>query len=251
MSFLASLFAGIFSLSCGAAFACVVCPLAAVIFKRKFLHARIALCLLLLSICVAAATAFLLFCKGESPLLFAAENIVFFVALCLAGFLACLFWKIVFPAFVLLYVIFSAYTGVRLYSRFGSHNEEIQISLSDSSVKIGEKSLAVDFAGQKNLAIEEYLLPAKLLLPLPRVWYKVCGVSGGKISSEGNANFIPLEADYLESKNTGLSSFESWLLKNKEMVFAKIPEAKVLPALYRVKFSVNLEKLSYTFEKEL
>ena len=265
MSFYACLSFAIVSLCLGGVAGCLFCVAFAKIFHKKFLKARISVVFLLLSVVVAFGAGGFVFIKNPSFELsaFLTEKLFFF-ALFATGFLGAVFWKTVFPVLIAFYIALSAFTGIALYSEFGILPDNMSVTLNKTFIEAGKSTFFVDSPENKSLAVEVYVLPKKLLLPLPRVWYRVIGtvdfsyIDDGKnirLSSEFSGDVLLDENSKNNQKNSffarHLRNYMGWVLKTRKNLLVPLPQNELLPSVYTLKFKRKTEILSCRLEKNL
>lgn len=265
MSFYACLSFAIISLCLGGVAGCLFCAGFARIFHKKFLKARISVIFLLLSVVVAFGAGGFIFIKNPSFefSVFLTEKFFFF-AIFAAGFLGAVFWKIVFPALIAFYIALSAFTGIALYSEFGILPDNMSVTLNKTFIEAGKSTFFVDSPENKSLAVEVYILPKKLLIPLPRVWYRVIGtvdssyVDDGKnirLSSDFSGEILPDENSKNSQKDSlfekKIKAYRKWVLKTRKNLLVPLPQNELLPSVYTLKFKRKTEILSCRLEKNL
>lgn len=266
MSFYACLVFGVISLSLGGVAGCFACIILGKLLNRAYLKSRFTVVCILLSVAVAfAAGGFILISNILFQIRLLPSHALFFLSLFFIGLLASSFWRTALPLFVLLYIILSTFTGINLYSVFGSKPENVSVTVTFQSVGVGDQVYFVDSLKDKSLVVEVFTLPSFLLIPLPRVWYSVIGVADSDSTLELDKNFrgksffvglttplIPessLDSDSFIRKLS--SSYLNKLLSNRKNLLIPIPADSTVPAVYSLRFQVKGETLSCNLIKAL
>lgn len=268
MSFSGSLCFAVFSLCAGGIFGNLLCIVPGIAFKKKYLKQRITVIFLFFSL-VIAFFAYAFIKDIFSQFLFFKSDWLFFCGIFAAAFLCSVFWKIVLPLCFAFYVFICAWTGIILYGRFGSLPENTSVTLNKESVIIGENSFYVEETNNKKIVIEVYVLPQKLILPLPRVWYCVAGITDADFFAEENeknvlkavknsSGFVGIfQTDKNEKQpaNTKLeklnSDYFSWVLSKQKVLYVPLPQNEILPSVYTLNFKTRSENLTCRLEKNL
>ena len=264
MSFYACLIFAVTGLCLGGAAGCLLCMVVARFCKKNFLKARIsAVCLLLAVAVMAGAVGFVLIKDFSSEFETLCSDLPFFAAIFAAGLLCAVVWKIFIPLFMIFYIALASFTGVGLYSKFGVLPDSVSVTLNKNFVEAHKAVFFVDSPAEKSLVVEVYTLPAKLLLPLPRVWYGVIGTVDSSYQDDGSD--IRLASGF--SGQEVLPSFENpqkeWSLKNLQQKYFEIilkkrsnlliplPQGEMLPSVFTLKFQRKGETLSCRLVKNL
>lgn len=239
MNFTAALCIGCFLFCIGGALASIVCELSAKLFHRKYLKSRFVITCVLLSGAVVAATAALIYVPGLFMMFpLSKSDILFFTAVFFLGIGCSACWKIFLPFVLLCYIIISAFTGFYLYHSFGSPVEYHEISQMDGYVYVDDAQFAVSGKDQKSIVIKVYTLPYLLLLPLPRVWYRISGVtdadseSSGIESAKGGAPAVQSKETEGGAWRRMTKTYESWILSKYTYQYVRLPKTDILPVLY-------------------
>lgn len=232
-----------------------------VIKKKSFKSYFFVLCVLL-SIAVAfAAAGFVLIEDTRAQLLYVKQNQTFFILVASCGFLCTAFWKIALPVFVLLYIVLASFTGSNLYKSFGTMPTFVPVTVNQSSVNCDGSDFFIDSPQKKSLVIEVYTLPSILILPLPRLWYYVIGVTDSsyvddgsdirlKSGFSGRSETVDERALYLSDKKI-LEPYAHWLFSDRKYIFVPIPDEENLPSVFRLNFKERDEKLFCSLSKSL
>lgn len=156
-----------------------------------------------------------------------------------------------------------------LYGRFGPLPEKQNVTLNRESVIIDENSFYVEKTNSKKIVIEVYTLPEKLILPLPRVWYSVAGITDADFSAAedeenilktvknasgfvGNPQIEENEKTVVNTKLQKLNSeYFSWILKKQKVLYVPLPQNEILPSVYTLIFKTKAENLTCRLEKNL
>ena len=250
----------------GGSFGCLVCMLCGRVFHKDVLKARFTIFCLLLSVAIAVVTLQLIF----SPTMFDSvgkvvrSHLGFFVLLFALGVFASCFWRTFLPVAVMAYIAFSVFVGIKLYAAFGANEDTLSVSVNATSVRVNEQQFAVQEGLGKSIVLKTYTLPPEILLPLPRIWYTVCGVS----SSKDAATYATLSelADFSGAEpaavsfsgedassffGTYLIAFREWLLAKSAYQLLPLPDTTVFPSLYSIRIQVSGEKIRSSVTRNL
>ncbi|MBQ7159163.1 MAG: hypothetical protein IJS09_07055 [Treponema sp.] len=270
MSFFFAFFAAFFLLSLGSAAGCLLCVLCGKMFHKPVLKSRLTVACVLLSVAV-AVFAFSLLLAPElyaSSRLFVQsvkENVLFLAALFSCGVLCAAFWRSVFPFVVSCYIALSIFTGVKLYGAFSANEAVLSLVVQNDAIKVNGTSYPVESAQGKALVLKRYTLPSVLLIPLPRVWYAVCGVSDintekTPVTSVSELRHFSGQAERPVSfSGEGddvfmggiVQSYRKWLLSSSEYQLVLLEDPVIYPSLYTIKIKTYGEKLTATFSRDL
>ena len=244
MSFFTSLVFAAASLCAGGIFANLACIVSGCAFKKKYLKARINAVILFFCV-LAGFTAFGFIAIDDfcGQLHFFVSEKLFFSLVFAVSLLCCVFWKVLLPLCAVLYAALSLYTGIFLYGLFGVLPEKQSVTVNKTFVNIDGSETSFDDAQNKKITVQVFVLPSKLLLPLPRVWYFTSGLEEKEISFESG-----IEKSFLEQK---LTEYKNFVLQNHTQVTVPLPQGDVLPAVYTLKFFTDTENLSCRLEKNL
>ena len=268
MSFFGFLCFAVFSLCAGGILGNLLCIILGLACKQKYLKQRITVIFLFFSL----ATAFFAFAFIKDIFLqfeFFKSEWLYFCCIFTAAFFSAVFWKIVLPLCFAFYVFICAWTGIMLYGRFGPLPEKQNVTLNRESVIIEENSFYVEKTNSKKIVIEVYTLPEKLILPLPRVWYSVAGITDADFSAAedeenilktvknasgfvGNPKIEENEKTVVNTKLQKLNSeYFSWILKKQKVLYVPLPQNEILPSVYTLIFKTKAENLTCRLEKNL
>lgn len=266
MSFTFSLTAAVFLLCMGGAVGCLVCMLCGKLFHKQVLKIRLTVFCLLLSVAIAVVAFQLIF----SPAMFASllqvarSHLIFLFVLFCAGLLCACFWRSFLPFAVMTYIACSIFIGVKLYAAFGANEDSLSVSVSATSIKVNENVFPVTNPQGKSIVLKTYTLPPELLLPVPRVWYTVCGVASTDertvfpavseltdFSGSDSATISFFGKGRQTSLEKYLQTFSQWVLSKHEYTLLPLPETSVLPSLYSIKLQVSGETISYAVTRSL
>lgn len=203
----------------GGAIASVFCIIFGRIFKKRYLRARFSIIFIFLSIAIVSFS-LCFFVAPDFLSLFPLEicDLLFFLSIFALGLLVTRFWKIALPSFLVLYIGFSFYFALSFYKAFGISDDTRQVVISN-----------VDDA----VDAEIFVLNEKILLPLPRVWYRI-KVSGEQSSCDYELNFL------------------SKKLIGRQFVKAiGLPDFSVIPAIFNVKCTRTLDDVLFSVEKSI
>ncbi len=268
MSFSFSLCFAVFSLCAGGIFGNLFCIILGLAFKKKYLKQRITVIFLFCSLAV-AFFAFAFIKDIFSQVLFLKSEWLYFCCIFAAAFFSSVFWKVVLPLCFAFYVFICAWTGIMLYKSFGSLPEKQSVTLNRDSVIIDENSFYIEKQNNKKIVIEVYTLPAKLILPLPRVWYLVAGITDADFfvadneqntlktvkNASGFVGIAQIDKTYKTLANTKLqklnSDYFSWILKEQKILYVPLPQTEILPSVYTLSFKAKSENLTCRLEKNL
>ena len=275
MNFFGALVFGIIFLCLGGVCGCACCIALGKCFKKHYSPAYFTVLCVLLSFCVAAAAlGLILLPELNAQIDGFFKNLIFFVCLFFAGFLSSSLWRIFLGLFLLIYVILSIYTGIKLYGKFGTSLDSVEVSVFQNRISIGGESIFIDSENQKGIVVEVFELPPILLLPLPRVWYSVIGIVDLKSESYQNQNIRKLPSfsalASAKEKNEDANSaekiksrfrfaeffvekendFMNWVLKNRKNLIVEIP-GDVIPVIYNLDFTSKGEILNCKLNKVL
>lgn len=262
MSFPFALFATSFLLSLGGAVGCLCCILCGAAFKKPVLKSRLTVFCILLSVAIAVFAFSLILVPDlyTPPMEFfrtAGENWLFLGALFLCGILCASFWRSVLPFAVSCYIALSVFTGIKLYGTFGANEETVSLVVHADAVKVNGETYPVKNIADSSLVLKKYTLPPALLVPLPRVWFTVCGV--GK--ADGNVRQVSDTAElshFSGDSNTAVSFsgegdnvflgnvirfYREWLLARTGYQLVPLEDSVVYPSLYTLKIEITGEKL--------
>lgn len=257
MNFVAILSFAVFIFSSGIIFGSLSCVFCGKVFKKNYSKAHFTVIFFFLSILVFSGIYFFFFTE-ESVHSFS-EILVYkfyFLSLFGAGFLFSSVWRVFPGLFLVLYIFLSVFTGVKFYSIFQNSKESINLTVNEQSIYIEDEYYPVLPAENQKLYVEVYELPKTLLLPLPRVWYKICGIVDLNENKRENYS-IKLQSD---SKKSGqniqktffskkLNEFIEWCLSSKSELLISIPKPEVFPAVYKIDFKRKGDSLKYDLNK--
>ncbi len=270
MTFPFALFSAFFLLSLGSAFGCLVCMLCGKIFHRPVLKSRLTVFCVLMSLAIAVFA----FSLVIAPSLYASpaalfcmmgHNGLFLSLLFISGLLCSAFWRSVLPLTVSCYIALSVFTGIKLYGAFGANEETVSLVVQNNSIKVNGTVYSVTDAQEKALVLKKYTLPALLLVPLPRIWYKVCGVADSNVdvlsvSDLSSLNHFSGDADRSvvfagEGNEVFFGGFvqkyRAWILRNFDYQLIPIDDSVVYPSLYTVKINARGEHLTAAIIRNL
>jgi len=270
MTFAFSLFSALFLLSLGSSAGCLICMLSGKIFHKSVLKSRLTIFCVLLSLAI-AIFAFSLIVIPEmyaSPadlLDMAGKNILFLCGLFACGLLCSVFWRSILPLAVSCFIALSVFTGIKLYGVFGANEEIFSLVVQNDAIKVNGQNYPVQNPQGKSLVIKKYTLPAALLVPLPRIWYEVCGVADTStdslfVSDISTLSHFSGDADRSvvfsgEGNEVFLGGFvqayREWMLKKSSFQLIPLDDSSVYPSLYTVKIRAEGEVLSATLVRNL
>ncbi len=269
MSFSFALISAFFLLSLGGAMGCLFCMLCGRIFHKPVLKSRLTIFCILLSVSIAVLAFSLLL----TPELYASRSALFGTVSKNAGFLGGLlvcgilcssFWRSVLPFAVSCYIAVSVFTGIKLYGTFGANEEALSVVAQSDAIKVNGTGYPVDDVRGKAIVLKRYTVPSVLLVPLPRVWYVVCGVAektdGGKILSSSELVHFSGRADEPvsfsgEGKDFFLGGavqrYREWLLASVGYQLVPVEDSEIYPALYTIRIKASGENLIATLSRNL
>ena len=270
MTFAFSLFSALFLLSLGSSAGCLICMLSGKIFHKSVLKSRFTIFCVLLSLAI-AIFAFSLIVIPEmyaSPaelLDMAGKNILFLCGLFACGLLCSVFWRSILPLAVSCFIALSVFTGIKLYGVFGANEEIFSLVVQNDAIKVNGQSYPVQSPQGKSLVIKKYTLPAALLVPLPRIWYEVCGVADTSTDSLFVSDITTLSHFSGDAERSVVFSgegnevflggfvqaYREWMLKKSSFQLIPLDDSSVYPSLYTVKIHAGEEVLSATLVRNL
>ncbi|MCR5724242.1 MAG: hypothetical protein K6G80_04055 [Treponema sp.] len=161
-----------------------------------------------------------------------------------AGFFCAVFWRIILPLVVMLYIAVTVFTGVTLYSVFGVQNDTLAVSVQREGFSVNENFYAAE--KPEGMYFNLYTLPSVLLLPLPRVWYVP--------SAEENGNAVQMAR--LEQKRFPqvVNRYISWCLSDlncRYVSFADEERTLVYPALFTCLMERSWELVTIRLHQDL
>jgi len=210
--------------------------------KKKH-HSRLSFICVMASCAVAAvAVAVILIPSIKNYFVFTKVDVFYYAGIFIVGGLCAAFPKICFPSFIVLYVILSVFTTFALYDSFGFLTGTVPVTVAQDSVTVGREryQFAQEAGSQTTVLFTVYTLPDKLLVPLPRTWYKSAGVT---------SNIAPLPVEKNLPDSMQLSSpfafFYRYVFSSAATKNAELPFSAVTPSLYTI--TVHRELCQITF----
>lgn len=242
MSFCAALVFAVFFLCSGGACGCLACVVAGKILRKSFLKVRLAILYILLSASIISLLAGAVFIRDiRSQFVILSTYSLFFFCVFVCGFLCGCFLRTVLPFFLAAYIFFAASTGIILYKAFGGLPDGVPVVVRNNSLSIDGKMFYADSPQNRKIAVNAYVLPAILVVPLPRVWYSVSGITVSSESVIGEVRFPDEPA----------TRYSKWLLADKRKIIVDLPSADFLPAVYTLSFKTKEGKLVCGLSKNL
>lgn len=236
-------------------------------------------CIMLSFVVASGAIAVIFIPEIQSFCVFSTEDYIYYASLFVAGCLCAVFPKVVIPTLFVLYAALSIFTVVLLNKSFASQKGAIPVSVSGTAVSVSSTPAeSFDLSAKPNDSISlwftVYTLPDKLLVPLPRTWYRVAGASvANRISAsedhasapnvatsspaadalspsaESDSSFTPTAESLLPDRSQRASAvafYYSYLFSSQTVASASLPSSSIYPALYTVTSSRHLSEISFT-----
>lgn len=242
MSFYVVLVFAVFFLCSGGACGCLACVAAGKISRKAFLKARISITYILLSASIVSLPAGAVFI-GDIRSQFAVLSTysLFFFCIFVCGLVCGCFLRTVLPFFLATYILFASSTGTILYKAFGSMSDRMPVVVSNNSLSIGGKVFYADSPQNRKIAVNAYVLPAILVVPLPRVWYSVSDIADSGKAELGETKSLAEPA----------TRYLKWLLADKRKIIVDLPSNDLLPAVYTLNFKIKEGRLVCGLSKNL
>lgn len=257
MNFSTSLCLVSFSFFLGISLGSFVAMFAGSVFHRSYLKIRFSLACVFLSFAVVAFAVMLIFLPESHNLKFFTKSDVYFWLVILAGgFFISVFWKyLLIPAF-LVFLVLWIHSYLFLHSFFAGQNESMFVSVQQSSMILDERLFQIDASDGRTALIKLYSLPKRLILPLPRWWFKITVLSDSQLADAADsAVFFENEDFKLENKPNMLEEwrqlFNYWLLGESEYATVRIPDSKNYPVLYNLSVKSCMDKPQIELKKTL
>lgn len=209
------------------------------------MQARFVVFCLLLSAAIAGVTALLIFVPQKAFFreLLDVSYIMFLSILYLLSLFCVVFWKLLLPLVLIAYIAISAFTGVSLYALFGLQKDSFEIAVQPDGIYVDG---TLEVAGvADSLPVMLYTLPPQLLLPVPRVWYRL----GIQDTQEFTA------AVYQQAQNTFFSQYVAryvhWCLSRSAVARVPLDQETSLPALYTCTLIRSWEQIRFSLQRTL
>jgi hypothetical protein len=187
MEFPFTLYSAVCCLCAGASLGSFLCILVGKVFHKHYVHARFSCACILLSCAVAAGTVALLVLPQLS-FNFSGSDVKWFIGIIAAGIFCAISYRIIFPRVLLLYITVSFVFAVSFYKNFGTLPDSLSVRVENNSILVDNQLFSLPQTTSDKIFIELTVmqLPPKVLLPLPRIWYKISGINYDKDSSLEN-----------------------------------------------------------------
>ena len=235
-------------------------------------------CIMLSFVVASGAIAVIFIPELQSFFVFSTEDYIYYASLFVAGCLCAVFPRIFFPTLFVLYVALSVFTVVLLNKSFALQRGAIPVSVTGTAVSIStipSTEFAVSPKPNDSISLwfTVYTLPDKLLVPLPRTWYRVAGASvANRISAsedhasapnvatsspaadalspsaESDSSFTPPAESLLPDNSQRASAvafYYNYLFSLQTVASASLPSSSIYPALYTVTSSRHLSEISF------
>ena len=170
------------------------------------------------------------------------------------GLLLALFWKVVLPIFLVLYMAATVFSLFALRSLFGVQTRRVPVTVTERTISLRDESIELAADTEHALTVQFCYLNDMLILPLPRAWVSVSAVSEYAPGDSDVKRSIPLKDG---EKNSFADSALNWLsghilaVSQTKTLSVPIPKTSVYPSLYSLVFTVNGEDLSCAFVRDL
>jgi hypothetical protein len=257
MTFSAVFCFGCLALCTGGAIVCLACYFLARVFHRHCLASRLTLFYFFLSGAVVLVAALFFFTTNPLKLLpLQTDDLLFFLCLLFIGGTSAFFWKTVFPVVLLCYLILSFFTGIKLYTLFGTTLDTHEITITADSVYVDGSRFLVNRRDQEYIVLDVSVIPDRLLLPLPRVWFSVAGVAdelekpGAVFPDEKNGFRRELFNDS-NVVSRFISKYLVWLVHDHGYQYVRLPDFSCSPAVYTLSCKVRNKTVYCSFSKTL
>ncbi len=257
MNFSTSLCLVSFSFFLGLSLGSFVAIFAGSVFHKSYLKIRFSLACIFLTFAVMAFATMLIFLpESHSLRFFTRSDVYFWLGILAGGFFISLFWKyLLIPAF-LAFLVLWIHSYLFLHSFFSNQNENMFVSVQQSSMILDERLFQIDESEGRTALIKLYSLPKRLILPLPRWWFKITVLSDSQLAdSEDSSVFFEDEDLKLENKSNMLDEwrqlFNYWLLGESEYATVRIPDSKNYPVLYNLSVKSNIDRPEIELKKTL
>lgn len=248
MSFCAVLVFSILALCAGGVCGCLVCAVAGRVFHKPSVKAdkakvRFNAVCVLLSVSVASlAVGFIFIENFFYQMHLVCSHALFFLFVFACGLLCACFWKSFLPVFLVAYISFSLFTGAALYKMFGSFPDSVLVVAGNDSVTIDGRIFYAGETEDKKIAVNAYVLPSSLIVPLPRVWCKIIGIA---------TSFGEADTGEVLRVDGFLARYSRWLIKNKKELFVDLPSGDALPSVYTLRLRREGENLVCNLSRNL
>jgi len=217
----------VFMFCLGAALCSLFCVIFGKVFKKRYASSRfVHFCLFFSAAAICAVWALF---KSKHYLLetseYPASDIIYFACILAAGIISARFWKIAIPVFLVAYIAITAYTAVFLYSEFGTSENKYVVTVKSDVIQINGEEFPAGGLNEKQIKFSAYTIPAKLIVPFPKNWYRLESVIDLKTQ-----NVYESQAARTEPKQYNF--YQKWVLSSCSEGFLVLPEAQALPAVY-------------------
>lgn len=125
---------------------------------------------------------------------------------------------------------------------FGSFPDSVLVVAGNDSVTIDGRTFHAGAAEDKKIAVNAYVLPSFLIVPLPRVWCKIIGIT----SSFGEA-----DTGEILRVDGFLARYFRWLIKDKKELFVDLPSGDSVPSVYMLRLRREGENLVCNLSRNL
>ena len=175
------------------------------------------------------------------------------------GILLGLFWKIVLPLSLIVYLSITIFTNHLLHSLFESQSAVIPISIEENSVTIGTRTVEKTSELHQAVKISSYHLPDTLVLPVKRNWF-VLGVFAEsplpfeKIldTSDAVTDREVVIVEFKIENRLALFYLNHFVLSGEPRhLVVPLPSEKIYPSLYSAHISFKNNELSCELLRDL
>jgi hypothetical protein len=194
--------------------------------KKSFDFILICLALSFALITFSCTIVYIYFTKAKFSLNF--YDLFFLLGIFTIGILISLFPKVFLPLTLILYIglTFASYKIIKTKYDFFISPQSISLSKDSLLVEKTEYKISFDENNFPSLIIQQCTLPSKLLVPLPRTFYKISGTS--YMNENSNKNFL-----------------YKWIFSDEKQIELPLKKQKILPVLYTLNASRSLGKMYF------
>ena len=192
----------------------------------------------LLTFAVIALAIIFVFCDWEktfSAFDFSKRNLLFYTTVFIVAGLACVFYKIVLPLMLMFYVLTCSICLHILKKEFLPQDAPLILRINKSSYTIDNLNYTKDLGKLNFVKIDVCHLPDKLLVPFPRLWYKV-NTSGAEVKKP-------------HSKNVFINRIYQYLYSDYKTTTYEMPSPLVYPDVYSINCDKKAGNLQVRFVK--
>lgn len=242
--------AGCFCL--GAAIPC--CCLAYLNLKKRPDRAMVKLIFsLVLSLCFLCSlfVIFLAFDLSFPELIALSGGLWYFAGFIIAGLISSLFYKIVLPIVLGLYIIYATASSVWIYHSLRMENTQFPLRIEADKITIGDESY-MEAAPVRYIVFETISIPPTFLLPVPERWLREITVTSDPLAEIDSLPILANEAfglaDMPQPLSEALTPYFQKLTAHRKRHYVEIPEQDLLPKEYTLSCSVEEGDFIYSLE---